>query len=68
MVGVHEHIKSEYLSIANIHLSGHRQRVRALVKELSPECLDTVGHTPLMYAVFGRQAKVYFHDSTVTMS
>ena len=35
--------------------------MRALVKELSPECLDTAGHTPLMYAVFGRQAKVYFH-------
>ena len=40
---------------------GQRQRLRALVRELSPECLDTAGHTPLMYAVFGNQTKVTPH-------
>ena len=39
-------------------LIGQRQRLRTLTRELSPECLDTAGHTPLMYAVFGNQAKV----------
>lgn len=40
------------------YILGQRQRLRSLVRELSPECLDTAGHTPLMYAVFGKQAKV----------
>ncbi len=38
--------------------SGDRAKIKTLVKELNVSCLDTGGHTPLMYAVMGRQAKV----------
>ena len=37
---------------------GDRGKIKAVAKELSVDCLDTGGHTPLMYAVMGRQPKV----------
>lgn len=40
---------------------GDRTKLNLLTKELSVDCLDTAGHTPLMYAVLGKQAKVHTH-------
>ena len=42
--------------------------MRVLIKELNPECLDTAGHTPLMYAVYGRQPKVGYPHSFHTIT
>ncbi|XP_064386094.1 uncharacterized protein LOC135334732 isoform X2 [Halichondria panicea] len=52
--GLSEHFPTE-LHVSALY--GDRSRLKVLVKELSVDCLDTAGHTPLMYAAIGKQAK-----------
>ncbi len=46
-------------------LAGDRTKLRSLVRELSVDCLDIAGYTPLMYAVMGRQQKVSAKNRTL---
>ena len=38
--------------------TGDRERLKALLMECHVDTLDAVGHTPLIYAVYGKQVKV----------
>jgi len=40
--------------------AGDRSKLKVLAnQEPNVDCLDTAGHTPLMYAVMGKQTKGY---------
>ena len=38
--------------------TGDRSKLKLLARDLGVNCLDAAGHTPLMYAAMGKQAKV----------